>query len=138
MNRRRRRAPVPCLILYCFDPRRYDLARVGRYKINKKLGLVDRLAGQTLAADVINPYTGEVMAVAGQQIDRAEAERLQASGINEAEVVVEEGTLKIFGNNFVDLEPFVDFDLKGNRHYGKSAFPDLYGDPQQQGELGGG
>ncbi len=95
-----------------FDPRRYDLARVGRYKINKKLGLVDRLAGQTLAADVINPYTGEVMAVAGQQIDRAEAERLQAAGINEAEVVVEEGTLKIFGNNFVDLAPFVDFDLK--------------------------
>ena len=45
------------------------LARVGRYKINKKLGLADRLAGQTLAADVINPYTGEVMAVAGQQIE---------------------------------------------------------------------
>ena len=106
-----------------FDPRRYDLARVGRYKINKKLGLVDRLAGQTLAADVINPYTGEVMAVAGQQIDRAEAERLQASGINEAEVVVEEGTLKIFGNNFVDLEPFVDFDLKEIGITEKAHFP---------------
>lgn len=106
-----------------FDPRRYDLARVGRYKINKKLGLVDRLAGQTLAADVINPYTGEVMAVAGQQIDRAEAERLQASGINEAEVVVEEGTLKIFGNNFVDLAPFVDFDLKEIGITEKAHFP---------------
>ena len=106
-----------------FDPRRYDLARVGRYKINKKLGLVDRLAGQTLAADVINPYTGEVMAVAGQQIDRAEAERLQAAGINEAEVVVEEGTLKIFGNNFVDLTPFVDFDLKEIGITEKAHFP---------------
>ena len=106
-----------------FDPRRYDLARVGRYKINKKLGLVDRLAGQTLAADVINPYTGEVMAVAGQQIDRAEAERLQAAGINEAEVVVEEGTLKIFGNNFVDLAPFVDFDLKEIGITEKAHFP---------------
>ena len=106
-----------------FDPRRYDLARVGRYKINKKLGLVDRLAGQTLAADVINPYTGEVMAVAGQQIDRAEAERLQASGINEAEVVVEEGMLKIFGNNFVDLAPFVDFDLKEIGITEKAHFP---------------
>ncbi|MFR8079133.1 MAG: DNA-directed RNA polymerase subunit beta [Christensenellales bacterium] len=106
-----------------FDPRRYDLARVGRYKINKKLGLVDRLAGQTLAVDVINPYTGEVMAVAGQQIDRAEAERLQASGINEAEVVVEEGTLKIFGNNFVDLAPFVDFDLKEIGITEKAHFP---------------
>ena len=105
------------------DPRRYDLARVGRYKINKKLGLVDRLAGQTLAADVINPYTGEVMAVAGQQIDRAEAERLQAAGINEAEVVVEEGTLKIFGNNFVDLAPFVDFDLKEIGITEKAHFP---------------
>ena len=106
-----------------FDPRRYDLARVGRYKINKKLGLVDHLAGQTLAADVINPYTGEVMAVAGQQIDRAEAERLQAAGINEAEVVVEEGTLKIFGNNFVDLAPFVDFDLKEIGITEKAHFP---------------
>ncbi len=106
-----------------FDPRRYDLARVGRYKINKKLGLVDRLAGQTLAADAINPYTGEVMAVAGQQIDRAEAERLQAAGINEAEVVVEEGTLKIFGNNFVDLAPFVDFDLKEIGITEKAHFP---------------
>ena len=106
-----------------FDPRRYDGARVGRYKINKKLGLVDRLAGQTLAADVINPYTGEVMAVAGQQIDRAEAERLQAAGINEAEVVVEEGTLKIFGNNFVDLAPFVDFDLKEIGITEKAHFP---------------
>ena len=106
-----------------FDPRRYDLARVGRYKINKKLGLVDRLAGQTLAADVINPYTGEVMAVAGQQIDRAEAERLQVAGINEAEVVVEEGTLKIFGNNFVDLAPFVDFDLKEIGITEKAHFP---------------
>ena len=106
-----------------FDPRRYDLARVGRYKINKKLGLVDRLAGQTLAADVINPYTGEVMAVAGQQIDRAEAERLQAAGINEAEVVVEEGTLKIFGNNFVDLASFVDFDLKEIGITEKAHFP---------------
>ncbi|MBS5518314.1 MAG: DNA-directed RNA polymerase subunit beta [Clostridiales bacterium] len=123
-----------------FDPRRYDLARVGRYKINKKLGLVDRLAGQTLAADVINPYTGEVMAVAGQQIDRAEAERLQASGINEAEVVVEEGTLKIFGNNFVDLAPFVDFDLKEIGITEKAHFPTFMGilnskESWEEGEL---
>ncbi len=123
-----------------FDPRRYDLARVGRYKINNKLGLVDRLAGQTLAADVINPYTGEVMAVAGQQIDRAEAERLQASGINEAEVVVEEGTLKIFGNNFVDLAPFVDFDLKEIGITEKAHFPTFMGilnskESWEEGEL---
>ena len=106
-----------------FDARRYDLARVGRYKINKKLSLVDRLAGQTLAADVINPYTGEIMAVAGQQIDRDEAVRLQAAGINEAEIVVEDGTLKVFGNNFVDLTPFVDFDLKGIGINEKAHFP---------------
>lgn len=106
-----------------FDARRYDLARVGRYKINKKLSLVDRLAGQTLAADVINPYTGEIMAVAGQQIDRDEAVRLQAAGINEAEIVVEDGTLKVFGNNFVDLTPFVDFDLKEIGINEKAHFP---------------
>jgi DNA-directed RNA polymerase subunit beta len=106
-----------------FDARRYDLARVGRYKINKKLSLADRLAGQTLAADVINPYTGEIMAVAGQQIDRDEAVRLQAAGINEAEIVVEDGTLKVFGNNFVDLTPFVDFDLKEIGINEKAHFP---------------
>ena len=106
-----------------FDARRYDLARVGRYKINKKLSLADRLAGQTLAADVINPYTGEIMAVAGQQIDRDEAVHLQAAGINEAEIVVEDGTLKVFGNNFVDLTPFVDFDLKEIGINEKAHFP---------------
>ena len=95
-----------------FDPKRYDMARVGRYKFNKKLCLAGRLAGQTLSRDVINPYTGEVEAVAGQKVTREEAEALQAHGINEAYVAVEEGELKVFGNNFVNLSPFCGFDVK--------------------------
>ena len=95
-----------------FDPRRYDLARVGRYKMNKKFGLYHRLQGQTLAADIINPYTGEVMAQKGEKVSRDRAIELQQAGINEAVVAVgEEGeTLKIFGNNFVDIAPYCGFD----------------------------
>ena len=103
--------------------------RQGRYKFNKKLGLSGRLAGQTLSRDVINPYTGEVEAVAGQKVTREEAEALQAHGINEAYVVVEEGELKIFGNNFVNLSPFCGFDVKEagineNAHF--PTFMELY------------
>ena len=95
-----------------FDPKRYDMARVGRYKFNKKLGVASRIAGRTLSRDIVSPYTGEVLANAGDQLTRAQADAIAAQAINEAYVEVEDGELKVFGNNFVNLTPFVGFDVK--------------------------
>ena len=72
-----------------FDPRRYDLSRVGRYKYNKKLGLSNRLAGCTLSRPVVNPSTGELMAEAGELIDRARAMEMEDAGVTVAYVTVE-------------------------------------------------
>jgi DNA-directed RNA polymerase subunit beta len=95
-----------------FDPKRYDMARVGRYKFNKKLGLAARIAGRTLSRDLVNPYTGEVMASAGEKLSRARAEEIQAQGVNDAYIAVEDGELKVFGNHFVNLSPFCGFDVR--------------------------
>ncbi|MBQ9989235.1 MAG: DNA-directed RNA polymerase subunit beta [Clostridia bacterium] len=95
-----------------FDPKRYDMARVGRYKFNKKLSIAPRLRNRTLTRDVADPITGEVLAVAGQKLTREEARMLAARGVNEAFIEVEDGELKVFGNNFVDLKPFCGFDPK--------------------------
>ena len=106
-----------------FDPKRYDLARVGRYKLNKKLDLAARLTGQVLAADLVNPYTGEVLAEAGETISRERAAEISATGANEALVRAGEETVKIFGNNFVDLTPFAGFDVKEVGIMEKAHFP---------------
>ena len=106
-----------------FDPKRYDLARVGRYKLNKKLDLAARLTGQVLAADLVNPYTGEVLAEAGETISRERAAEISATGANEALVQAGEETVKIFGNNFVDLTPFAGFDVKEVGIMEKAHFP---------------
>ena len=98
-----------------FDPKRYDLAHVGRYKYNKKLALAGRVAGMTLAEDVKNPYTGEILASAGEVITRDAAERAQNAGVNEIVVSVEGREVRVIGNNFAYLKPFLaDYD------------PDLY------------
>ena len=64
-----------------FDPRRYDLAKVGRYKFNKKLALKNRISGQVLAEDVVDPSTGEVIAEAGTVVDRALATQIQNAAV---------------------------------------------------------
>ena len=98
-----------------FDPKRYDLAHVGRYKFNKKLALADRAAGKTLAEEVKSPYTGEIFAEAGQTLTREMAERAQNAGVNEIVVLVEGREVRVVGNNFAYLKPFLaDYD------------PDLY------------
>ena len=94
-----------------FDEKRYDLARFGRYKFNKKLNLASRLSGQKCAQDIVNPETGEILARAGDRINFEKAEEIQNSGINEVLVSLEDGkVLKIVGNNFVDASYFLDFD----------------------------
>ncbi|MBQ3090043.1 MAG: DNA-directed RNA polymerase subunit beta [Oscillospiraceae bacterium] len=93
-----------------FDPRRYDLSEVGRYKFNKKMDIARRLAGQKLSAPVIDPWTGEILADAGETINREKAQALALRGVNEALVDVDGTVVKIFANNVVDMSSFVDFD----------------------------
>ena len=95
-----------------FDARRYDVSRVGRYKFTKKLQLCKRLAGQTLAQPIADPLTGEILAMPGDRISREKAEEIQARGVNEAVVQVEDREVKIFSNYMVDMKNFVDFDPK--------------------------
>jgi len=92
-----------------FDPRRYDLARVGRYKFNKKLSLANRIKGCTLAEDVVVPSTGEVLAKAGDVVGAEKAYEIQHSGVNVVFVTANNGKkAKIIGNNVVDLEYYLN------------------------------
>ena len=93
-----------------FDPRRYDLSRVGRYKYNKKLALTERLVGQTVSQPVINPLTGEIMAESGTILNRSLAEAITASGVDTVYVTVGEVEVKIMSNGMVDINSFVGFD----------------------------
>jgi len=99
-----------------FDPRRYDLARVGRYKFNKKLAMAARIVGFVAAEDIIDERTGEVIVAAGEVIKREMAEEAERAGVNLVHVAVDDKNtgerkiVKIFSNNMVDLAEFVDFD----------------------------
>ncbi len=93
-----------------FDARRYDLSAVGRYKFNKKLTIWTRLSGQTLAAPVADPTTGEIIAEAGEVLTRERARFLDDRGVNEAWVQVEDRQVKVFSNGMVDMSGFVPFD----------------------------
>jgi DNA-directed RNA polymerase subunit beta len=89
------------------DPKRYDLAKVGRYKFNKKLALKSRIKGQVLAADAVCPMTGEILARAGEEIDPETAERIQDAGCAHVEIVVEDRTLRCLSNMAVDINPYI-------------------------------
>ena len=93
-----------------FDPRRYDLAKVGRYKFNKKLAFKNRLAGHTLAEDVVDETTGEILAEAGTAVDKNLAEEIQNSGIPFVWIQGIERNEKILSNMMVDLSHYVSFD----------------------------
>ncbi len=94
-----------------FDPRRYDLAKVGRYKFNKKLALKNRVTGRVLAEDVVNTSTGEIVAEAGTKITRAIANDIQNAGVPYLWVEgEEERNIKILSNMMVDLNAVVDID----------------------------
>jgi DNA-directed RNA polymerase subunit beta len=85
-----------------FDPRRYDLDRVGRYKFNKKLGLSARIAGRVAAEDIVNPETGEVLVAAGERIDSGKAVEIENTGMQYVLIALESRTVKVVGNRFVD------------------------------------
>ena len=93
-----------------FDPRRYDLSAVGRYKFNKKMGLWARIRGQKLAMPIADPRTGEIIAEAGEVLTTERAHQLDDCGVNEALLDMDGKTIRVFSNNMVHLENFVDFD----------------------------
>ena len=93
-----------------FDPRRYDLSMVGRYKFNKKLSLWTRIHGQKLAYPVADPRTGEILFDAGHVMTSDEARELDAIGVNDVTLDLDGKMLRVFSNNMVDLSRFVDFD----------------------------
>ena len=97
-----------------FDPRRYDLAKVGRYKFNKKLALKNRITGQVLAEDVASAITGEVIAEAGTKITREIAEAIQNTAVPYVWIdkPEEERSIKVLSNMMVDLDAIVDIDPK--------------------------
>ena len=90
-----------------FDPRRYDLAKVGRYKFNKKLAFRNRLRGQVLAEDVLDPSTGEVLAEAGAQLTREKAEEIQNAAVKYVMIETEERNVKVLSSMMVDLGAWV-------------------------------
>ena len=106
-----------------FDARRYDMAKVGRYKFNKKLALRERLQNQVLAEDVIDGETGEIMGKAGDRVSREEAVAIENAGINRVEIVIddpnelgEKKNIVLIGNNFVDTDSLdldIDFEALG-------------------------
>lgn len=109
-----------------FDAKRYDLARVGRYKFNKKLALAPRIVGRQLAERVIDPSSGEILAEAGEKISRDKAERIQNAGVNEAFIQLDaDKTAKVLGNNFVDASGWLSFDPKEAGINEKVHYPTL-------------
>ena len=95
-----------------FDPKRYDLASVGRYKFNKKMGVADRLVGQTLSRPAVSMITGEIVFDAGERMDYAKAFQAEKAGVEEAWIVLENGgELKIFSNKTVYPVSMLGYDL---------------------------
>ena len=95
-----------------FDPRRYDLAKVGRYKFNKKLAISARIKGRTLAEPVADPRTGEIIANEGDAISADLAMKIERAGVNQVELLVEGKKVRVFSNNMVYLDEYVDFEVE--------------------------
>jgi DNA-directed RNA polymerase subunit beta len=91
-----------------FDPRRYDLAKVGRYKFNKKLAFRNRIRNHVLAEDVVDPFTGEILAEAGTKVSRDLADQIQNAAVPFVYIQTEEKNVKVLSNMMVDITSFVE------------------------------
>lgn len=90
-----------------FDPKRYDLAKVGRYKFNKKLALYNRINGRKAAEDIYNLETGEILVAKGEMITREKAIEIENTGINKVDILLDDGRkIRVVGNNFVSGKAF--------------------------------
>ena len=90
-----------------FDPRRYDLAKVGRYKFNKKLSIAERITGKVAFDDIVNGETGEVLVEKGNVITSDVAEEIQNAGINIVDVKVDEKKVRVIGNGTVNIHKYL-------------------------------
>ena len=99
-----------------FDAKRYDLAKVGRYKYNKKLAMAARLEGQIAASDIVDEKTGEVIVAEGNRIDLSAAQLIEDKGINRVLVAVEDRKVVVFSNNMVDPEKYAGISLYDITH----------------------
>ena len=109
-----------------YDSHRYDFMRVGRYKVNKKLCFATRLAGNTLADNIVDEQTGEILAEKGSVLTEEQAVAIQNAGVNVAHIVTKRGdTFKLIGNNTVDLAAYVDCDPKELGILEKVYYPKL-------------
>ncbi|WP_123795877.1 DNA-directed RNA polymerase subunit beta [Peptostreptococcus stomatis] len=125
-----------------FDPKRYDLAKVGRYKFNKKLALCYRIMDKVASREIINPDTGEKFADAGDKISLELAREIQNSGINAVWIAIDDDKeIKVIGNNFVDIKSHINFDIsdlniKEDVHYPTlKEFMETYQDEAQLREV---
>ena len=122
-----------------FDPKRYDLAKVGRYKFNKKLALFNRIYGRRAAEDILDMSTGELFVAKGEMISRDVAIEIENSGINLVDVLLEDDTpVRVMGNNFVSVKAFdlpfslESLDLKEKIYYPlMKELMDTYDDPDE-------
>lgn len=94
-----------------FEPRRYDLARVGRYKYNKKLSIANRIAGEIAAEPIVNTETGEIFVNSGDVITEEVANQIKQSGINVAYVLRDGKKIKVIGNNTVDISTYLGIEV---------------------------
>ncbi|MGL5718165.1 MAG: DNA-directed RNA polymerase subunit beta [Paraclostridium sp.] len=109
-----------------FDAKRYDLAKVGRYKFNKKLALCYRIMNKVSAYDIINPETGEVFVKADEKISLNVATDIQNAGINVVTVLAEDNKeVKVIGNNFVDIKSHISFNIDDLNIKEKVHYPTL-------------
>lgn len=122
-----------------FDPKRYDLAKVGRYKFNKKLALRNRIVGMISAENIVDPETGEILVEEGEKISLDKAIEIENKGIKRVDLLVgEDKVVRVVGNNFVEAEAFdLPFSLKELGLKEKVYYPvmkelvDTYEDPDE-------
>ncbi|MBQ3038237.1 MAG: DNA-directed RNA polymerase subunit beta [Clostridia bacterium] len=107
-----------------FDPKRYDLARVGRYKFNKKLSYTQRIVGKTLAEDVVSPVTGEVLANKGDGVSLEMAQSFENNAVEFVWIETEENPVKVISNKMVPISEFISFDVS-DMHIDKVFYPVL-------------
>lgn len=91
-----------------FDARRYDIAKVGRYKYNKKLGISERIAGQKVLENIVDPQTGELLAGAGSILNKEQAKQIEEAGVNRVILDVDDKSVVVMSNGMVDISKFVD------------------------------
>ena len=126
-----------------FDPKRYDLAKVGRYKFNKKLALYNRIVGREAAEDILDLETGELLVAQGEKITRQKAIEIENSGINQVDVLIEQDKkIRVVGNHFVSSKAFdLPFSLEELGLKDKVYYPimkelvDNYEDPEELKEV---